>query len=184
MKAKLNNIFDLSFDLEMFALVRFYLVVILCLLVSLNCFAGRYDTSINVFGPDGRLQQVEYAEVAAKKGSSLVALALKEELIILTKTQEHDQLLDRRILDKIQCIDDDIWIAVTGLAGDGKEVIRISRMICTNWREQFNAPPPVLAVANKLGNIQHEATIIGGTYGPMIISILSLSGLPVLILLF
>ena len=146
----------------MFALVRCYLVVILCLLVALNCFAGRYDTSINVFGPDGRLQQVEYAEVAAKKGSSLIALALKEEIIVCTKTQEHDQLLDRRILDKIQCIDDDIWIAVTGLAGDGKEVIRISRMICTNWREQFNAPVPVLAIANKLGNIQHEATIIGG----------------------
>ena len=146
----------------MFAVVQWSLIVILCLLFTVNCSAGRYDTSINVFGPDGRLQQVEYAEVAAKKGSSLIALALKEEIIILTRTQEHDQLLDRRILDKIQCIDDDIWIAVTGLAGDGKEVIRISRMICTNWREQFNAPPPVLAVANKLGNIQHEATIIGG----------------------
>ena len=124
--------------------------------------ASKYDQSINQFSPNGRLLQVEYAEIASQQGSSIIAFTFNDTAVIMTPTQAHDKLLDRRCLDKIEKIDDNIFAAFTGLAADGRAMIRWSRSISSEFRQTFGSVPPVSFVAKRIGDFQHKATLKGG----------------------
>ena len=135
---------------------------ILCYVSILLLNASKYDQSINLFNPNGRLLQVDYAEAASQKGSPIIAFTLNDTAVILTPSQPLDSLLDRRCIDKVEKIDDHIFAAYSGLAGDGRAVIRLSRSIASDFRRSFGSPPPVSFVARRIGDFQHQATLKGG----------------------
>ena len=141
-----------------------FLVSILCYLIVILSNASKYDQSINLFNLNGRLLQVDYAETASQKGSPIVAFTLNDTVVIVTPSQPLDSLLDRRCIDKVEKIDDHIFAAYSGLAGDGRAVIRLSRSIASDFRRSFGSSPPVSFVAKRIGDFQHQATLKGGIY--------------------
>ena len=103
----------------------------------------RYDKLINVWSPGGELLQVNYAEQAGRKGLPVVCLKAKdgdEDIVVLCCARtSHSSLLDRRSVDKVSKVDEkgEIWVAFSGLAGDGNALVRLSRKICSNYRLQY-----------------------------------------------
>jgi proteasome alpha subunit len=128
----------------------------------INNVSSVYDHSINIFNPRGQLVQVDYAEIASSKGAPLLGIILGECIILITRSQNIDNLLDTRSVDKFVPIDDNIWASFTGLGGDGKALIRRSRKLALNFKEQFDSQPSVLSIARRIGDLQHEATVSGG----------------------
>jgi len=104
----------------------------------------RYDKLINVWSPDGELLQVNYAETAGRRGLPVVCLKAKEgdeDIVVLCCARSsHSSLLDRRSVDKVNKVDEKggIWVAFSGLAGDGNALVRLSRKICSNYRLQVS----------------------------------------------
>lgn len=139
-----------------------FLFTTLSYLFIFTIYASKYDQSINLFNPSGRLLQVDYAEIASQKGSSIIAFTLNDTAVFLTPTQPLDSFLDRRCIDKVEKIDDDIFSAYSGLAGDGRSVVRMSRSIASEFRRSFGSSPPVSFVAKRIGDFQHQATLKGG----------------------
>ena len=115
-----------------------------------------------MYDSSGRLQQVEWAELASQKGASVVAFACDSNIVVLSPTQPHDKLIDRRSLDKVEKIDDEIWSVCTGLAGDGRSIVQTSREFTSKFREGFGVKPSAMAVAAHVGSHQHQGTLYEG----------------------
>jgi len=142
---------------------KLIILIILPAHVHMSFNPTHYDKSITLFAPDGTLKQVDYAEKAASKGQSLICCLTKDNKIILCCPSQTSQLLlDRRAVDKVSQVDENLYIAFAGLAGDGRALTLEARSLCRDYRMRFGSSPPVSYLANKIGKIQHTATLKGG----------------------
>jgi len=138
------------------------LLLLLNIVVVVVVNSSRYDKSAILFSPDGDLLQVEYAEKASKKGSSLIACCSDNTIVLCTPTSSNYELLDRRYIDKVSEVWDGLWMCSTGLQGDGKALLREARTFCVDFKTQFGCSPSVSALSRHIGQIKHQATLTGG----------------------
>lgn len=124
---------------------------------------SNYDYNFNIFSPNGDLMQVSYAETAAKSGGLLACITLSTgEIIVCTKSNSLDALMDRRCVDKVQRVDENVWMSFSGLTGDGRFAVRHMRGLCLQVREKLGCGPTVFSVANLLAQQLHQSTIQPG----------------------
>eukprot|EP01038_Epipyxis_sp_PR26KG_P007220 gene7220-9851_t len=119
----------------------------------------------NLFSNDGDLMQVEYARKAGLKGSTVICSSVGTgEVVICIPIAKASSmsLLDRRAVDKISKVSGSIWIIFSGLAGDGKALIREARLFCVNYRSTLGCSPSTRSVANYIAELQHDATLTSG----------------------
>ena len=142
------------------------MVCIISWKTSLGYDNSRYDKSINVFSPEGDLLQVAYAELAGERGATVVCIPTEDDGFILCMEGNPKQniLLDKRAIDKISKVDDSTWLSFSGLAGDGRSIIRQTREFCNDFHLQYGVSPAVSVVAKHIGEIQHKATLVGSKY--------------------
>lgn len=130
----------------------------------------KYDREITTFSPDGRLPQVEYGMEASTRGSTVAALQLsvvagdKEEggdnnnnvvpviVVCLESTSE----------GKMHRIDDHLWMATAGLAGDARYLANEMRNWCQGYRQNYGEAPTVGQAARTVADLQHFLTRRGG----------------------
>ena len=138
-----------------------------------------YDRHINVFNPDGELLQSKYAAEAANKGDTVVCLIHRrvpeinledkmgvesdnrQEILIGIASEPRDVFLDRRGVDMVNKVDENIWALCTGLAGDGRAIVRLIRKVCMNYHSKFGAAPTLEYLATIVSEMQHDFTLSG-----------------------
>jgi 20S proteasome alpha/beta subunit len=136
------------------------LFVLLLTLFIVSSFAS--DKGGNSYSSGGDIQQVEYAKNAGMKGSTVICCSSKNGEVILCLPNENIQsqkLMDRRSTDKIAKVDNFVWSAFSGLAGDGKSLIKQARQFCIEFNSKFGTSPSVETIARYIGEIQHESTL-------------------------
>ena len=144
------------------------LVIILILLSMITtCWSSndmRYDKNVNLFSSSGDLLQVQYAKKAGLRGASvLCSESVDGDIILCVPTpMEIQTLQDRRSVDKVTKISDGLWMAFSGLAGDGRALTRAAREFCLDYNHRFGSIPTVRSVARCIGELQHESTLTGG----------------------
>ena len=124
----------------------------------------RYDKNVNLFSANGELLQVQYAKEAGLKGASILCSHTSDgEVVLCIPTREDTQTLqDRRSVDKVAKISEGMWLAFSGLAGDGRAITKSARNFCNDYQFQFGIIPTVRSVARHIGEEQHESTLTGG----------------------
>jgi 20S proteasome alpha/beta subunit len=144
--------------------MRFLCRLLILLFVFDSCHSI-YDKNINIFSPNGELLQLMYAEKACDRGCGVLCLRTpSNEVILCTLSREADALMDRRSIDKIQKVDESIWVTFSGLLGDGRTLVSEARKYCSEFRERFGIAPTISALTNYIGDIQHQATMSGGLF--------------------
>lgn len=133
--------------------------------VCIACAASKYDKAINHFSDKGSLLQVEYALKATTLGSPVIAAkACNGDLVIGFQSLDVTRsLLDRRSVNKLAKVDDNTWVAFSGLSGDGDALIKEARIFSISYASTFGVGPSVGAVARYIASIQHKITLSGGT---------------------
>ncbi|RXW25818.1 hypothetical protein EST38_g93 [Candolleomyces aberdarensis] len=110
-----------------------------------------YDLSASTYSPDGRIFQVEYAGKAVENSGTAIGLKVKDGVIFAVEKLVHSKLLVPHANRRIQTIDRHIGLATSGLLADGRHISNRARDEAANYRETYNSPPPLKAVADRLG---------------------------------
>jgi len=115
----------------------------------------------NFYGTFGEVPQLEYADRAGMLGNPLIACVseVDQSIVLCTQPIPLQSLMDRRSIEKVSKVDSNIWIAFSGLAGDGRSLIRHARKFCSVFRFEYGCAPPVFAVARELGDVEHKCTL-------------------------
>lgn len=87
-----------------------------------------YDRAIVTFSPEGRLFQVEYAREAVKRGSTSVAVAFRNGVVLVAARSVDKLSVENSVNEKIQQIDEHIGVVSAGLLGDARVIIDKSRI--------------------------------------------------------
>ena len=125
----------------------------------------KYDKSATLFSDEGEILQVLYAREASLRGSNLIVTPWLDDLLLFsisTQNKEYSALLDRRSIDNIAKVHDGVWIAFTGLAGDGRSLVKQARNFAVEYYSKLSCFPSARSVANHLGQVQHSVTLGGG----------------------
>jgi len=123
---------------------------------------SRYDSAITIFSPTGNLFQVEYAVKASEQGSSTIAVKGQDCIVLGVEKKDVSKLQDAKTLKKILRLDDNIFIAFSGLQADARILANIARVECQSYRLNFDDAPTVDYIARYIAGVQQKYTQRGG----------------------
>lgn len=118
-----------------------------------------YDRTI-MYSPDGRIIQAEYAREAVRRGSSVIAIRCKEGIIILAENRSVSKLIEPS--EKISQIDDNLYIAFSGLLSDSKVLIKEAQVFSQINRITYGEECDVESLAWRISKIAQKITQFGG----------------------
>ncbi|KAI5480610.1 20S proteasome subunit alpha 5 [Pseudohyphozyma bogoriensis] len=113
---------------------------------------SEYDRGVNVFSPEGRLFQVEYAIEAIKLGSTTVGIQTSEGVVLAVEKRTQSPLLESDSIEKIMEIDTHIGCAMSGLTADARTMVEHARVTAQNhtftYNEEINVESVTQAVSD------------------------------------
>lgn len=119
-----------------------------------------YDKSAAMWSPDGELVQLSYARKASERGAAAVGMIIDKKTILLAGETLYDPLVVRP--DKIQEIDEKLFLVASGLSTDSNLLIGQSRILAQQHRLIYGEKISVRALAQRLGDLMARHTIQGG----------------------
>jgi 20S proteasome alpha/beta subunit len=118
-----------------------------------------YDRTI-MYSPDGRIIQVEYAKEAVRRGSSVIAIKGETGIAILAESRSFSKLVEPN--EKVSQLDDDLFVAFSGLLADSRVLINESRVYAQIYKITYGGACDVETLAWHLSNIAQHITQFGG----------------------
>ena len=118
-----------------------------------------YDRTI-MYSPDGRIIQVEYAKEAVRRGSSVIAIRCKDGIVMLAESRSYSKLLEPN--EKVSQIDDNLFIAFSGLLADSRVLINEARVFAQVHKITYGEECDVDSLAGHISKIAQRITQFGG----------------------
>lgn len=123
---------------------------------------GGYSRALSIFSPDGRIFQVEYAQLAAEKGSPVIFYSDASTIgVAIEKRAEskHKILSD---LDKFKEVEKGIYLTFAGLWPDSLVIIDRAILIAREYSYRIGERIDILKLTLELSDFVQKYTITGG----------------------
>ncbi|PSQ31404.1 proteasome endopeptidase complex, archaeal, alpha subunit [Halobacteriales archaeon QS_9_67_15] len=121
-----------------------------------------YDRGTNIFSPDGRLYQVEYAREAIKRGTASVGVRTADGTVLAADRQVHSSLVEEQSIEKLHRIDDHIAVASAGHVADARQLVDFAREQAQVNRLRYDEPIGVESLAKEVTDYIQRYTQSGG----------------------
>lgn len=123
----------------------------------------RFDQRTNVFNPNGRINQIEYAIKAIKNSGPALAFHFKDGIILATeKRSTSSLLLAPKHGEKIFRIDSHLLVIVSGLSADANYLVEYLRKRAQDYKYTFNSNIPLQQITEELCDLKQSYTQSGG----------------------
>lgn len=130
-----------------------------------------YDLGCEMYSPDGRVFQIEYADKAVEAGGSVIGLKCKDGVVIGVEKLVHNKLLLPTSGRMVHRIDGHSGIAYTGYGPDGRAIVPAAESECMNYKDYYDENIPPHTLAGRIGAYMHAHTCYGG-YRPFGLGVL------------
>eukprot|EP01013_Petalomonas_cantuscygni_P015633 TRINITY_DN32511_c0_g1_i1.p1 TRINITY_DN32511_c0_g1~~TRINITY_DN32511_c0_g1_i1.p1 ORF type:complete len:248 (+),score=39.05 TRINITY_DN32511_c0_g1_i1:167-910(+) len=118
-----------------------------------------FDLDCQVYSPDGRVFQVEYAQKAVDKSGNTVAICCKDGVVFGVEKLLHSKLLKPRSNHHIWPVDTQAAIAACGGIPDARQIANRAIAECDGYRANFSVPMKGSVLADRLGYFIHMYTL-------------------------
>lgn len=112
-----------------------------------------YDRGVNLFSPEGRLFQVEYAIEAIKLGSTAIGIQTSEGIVLAVERRITSPLIIPKSIEKIYEVDKHLGCAMSGLIADSRTMVDKARVEGQNHWFTYNEPMSVQSLTQSLSNL-------------------------------
>ena len=121
-----------------------------------------YDRAINIFSPDGRLLQVEYAKKTVKRGSTVIGITASDGVVIVADKRLVNDLVISDSLEKIALVDKHIAASSAGIISDARVLISYAQKVAQQHRVTYDSPVDVITVVREVADVVQVYTQSGG----------------------
>ena len=122
-----------------------------------------YDRNSNIFSPDGRLYQVEYAREAVKQGSASVGIRTNDGVVLAAARRVRSPLLEERSVEKLHKVDDFHGVASAGHVADARQLVDVARRAAQVERLRYGEYITTEQLTTEISEHIQEYTQSGGT---------------------
>lgn len=123
----------------------------------------RYDVAIDIFSPDGRMYQVEYAREAVKKGRIAIGIIYGDGVLLMAEKRVTSRLIEHEFLDKVYQVDKYIGCTASGLIADARALVNYARSAAQQYRFKYDERIRVRDLALELSDLKQIYTQYAGT---------------------
>ncbi|OHS96070.1 Proteasome subunit alpha type-7 [Tritrichomonas foetus] len=123
---------------------------------------SHYARSITRFSPDGRLFQIDHAQAAVQRGTTVVAVQSKDLIVIAVEKLTIAKLQDPCTFRKVVALDDHVMCAFAGLHADARVLVQKAQVECQSHRLTYEDPITVERIARHIATLQLKYTQSGG----------------------
>ncbi|WP_458205549.1 archaeal proteasome endopeptidase complex subunit alpha [Haladaptatus sp. NG-SE-30] len=121
-----------------------------------------YDRGTNIFSPDGRLYQVEYAREAVRRGSVSVGVRARDGVVLAASKRLRSPLLEADGVEKLHKIDDHLGVSSAGHVADARQLVDFGRRRAQTDRLRYDEPMAVEPFTKAVTDHVQEFTQQGG----------------------
>ena len=120
-----------------------------------------FDASVDIFSPEGRVFQVEYAQKATENSGTLLAIQCVDGIVMAAEQLIHSKLLNTEnntANSRFMTVASHAGIGICGLLSDGKYIGRRCRNECSFYKDLWKEEQPGPVLADSLGDFVHLHT--------------------------
>lgn len=123
-----------------------------------------FDTALAIFSPDGRLLQVERAQLASEQGALVVFSKQSDHISVAFEKRTSNKMLIDEDINKLVLIDpvQNIFMSFSGFSPDFNVIADHARWICRNYKYFADENINIEQLARKLAYYKQKNTIEGG----------------------
>ncbi|CAK9072552.1 Proteasome subunit alpha type-3, partial [Durusdinium trenchii] len=121
-----------------------------------------YDLGCNIYSPDGRVFQIEYAGKAVENSGALIGLKCKDGVVIGVEKLVMSKLLVEGSGRRVHPVGKHAGIAFTGYTADGRAVVSAARAEVENYEDYYGVDMPPHVLSDRMGHYFHAYTTYGG----------------------
>lgn len=123
---------------------------------------GRYDRALSIFSPDGRIFQVEYAQLASERGTTVVFAADEHAIAVAIEKRVDSKLRVVDDFDKFKEVEDSIYLSFAGIWPDSLVLTNQAIAISRNFSYQTGERIDIRQLSLLLSDFVQTYTIKGG----------------------
>lgn len=111
-----------------------------------------YDRAITIFSPEGRIPQLDYANVLVNNSPTSFGVSSDKGVVLAGIEKKTDALQDRRFSHKIFTVDEHVATVVTGFISDARILVDIARQEAQLNKLLYDEPIDLDYLARRLGD--------------------------------
>jgi 20S proteasome alpha/beta subunit len=153
---------DATAGMRVWQVLACVLAIIAAATAAIGSPNSAYDKRSNVFSPQGRLIQAEFAAEAVVRGSTCIGIRCSDGVVLAIRkhiSPESAALLPVRPVKRIYRTSKDTGLLAAGISSDGRALAHCAMQLYAEHKHAYGEPLCGRVLAQQLGSFLHKTSL-------------------------